>query len=389
MGKMKKLTALLLAALLLTGCAEAETIRQTEASATEPSTDIAARATPEPVYMQTRYDPDFTVEEREQGIRRVIDGEGRELILVPRALEEIPEEYRSCQIVRVPLERAVFLTADPLCWFHDATPEILSAIAGVPGKEADFSMVAPVAAAIREGKIQNILNRQGKPDYDRIQALEPEVVFVRTGVRPQDYEIAELENRGIPYAVCNEADERDHMARLEWCRFLMAFFDADAAADAVMAQAQETVDRVKAAIAGRPGPRVAMFYVKDKLLHIPEETTWFGGILDDLGIVNVFAGQKQDSLSARDAEELVKSADIIVYTSPVTLFSGIPGVRRVFPELKATKAYEDNRVYQYKVPLDQNGDRTYLLLEELAKVFYPEAFPDQAPEHIVRLEKLY
>ena len=87
----RKLLALLmscvLAATAFSGCTQntqnqsnSDTPIETETTTSEESKSNESSAT----FVENLYDPNFSIELLEDGIKKVIDGEGRELILVPK-----------------------------------------------------------------------------------------------------------------------------------------------------------------------------------------------------------------------------------------------------------------------------------------------------------------
>ena len=188
--------------------------------------------------------PGFSIDYLEDGIKRVVDGEGRELILVPKALEEVPEVYKDSLVIRTPVENAVFLSATQICNFRNASKEILKGIGGVVGDETEWSTIPSIHEGLVDGSILSV-GSDWQPDYELIQSLDPEIVFVYTGLNPQTEAIAKLEELGINYAVDNDYMEEDYISRMEWIRFIYTFFNADEDAEQMMTKATETINHIK------------------------------------------------------------------------------------------------------------------------------------------------
>lgn len=137
----RKLLALLmscvLAATAFSGCTQntqnqsnSDTPIETETTTSEESKSNESSA----AFVENLYDPNFSIELLEDGIKKVIDGEGRELILVPKEMEEVPAEYTDSIVIRTPVENAVFLSSTQVCTFRAVDDSaIIEAIAGVSG----------------------------------------------------------------------------------------------------------------------------------------------------------------------------------------------------------------------------------------------------------------
>ena len=336
--------------------------------------------------VETLYSPNFSIERLEDGIKKVIDGEGRELILVPKTMEEVPEAYAESIVIRTPVENAVFLSDTQVCTFRDADQAVIDGICGVSGTKDAFAGFDSIQAAMDKGDIVSVGGGMGDPDYELIQSLNPDVVFVYTGSFPQSSQIAKLEELGINYAVDNEYMETNYMARMEWGRFLMTFFDADEAISAEMLDAQKTIDEVKATIDGLENPTVALFSVYDGQISPTSDTSWLGTMLADMGGKNVFSGS-EGPLSMEAGFELIQSADVIIYSSTPTWCPGMDGVLEAFPLLTDCEAYETGRVYQYTDAFWTGIDQTDVMAADLASVCFPDTVPDREMNFFVQLEK--
>ena len=397
----KNVLALLLAAVmvlgLFAGCGtqepaattaaptEAVTEAATEAVTEAPETAAATEA--ESQMVETLYNPNFSIEKLADGIKKVIDGDGRELILVPKALEEVPAEYADSIVIRTPVERAVFMSDTQVCSFRDADQAIIDSIAGISGTKESFAGFTGIEKAFDEGKIVSVGGGMGDPDYELLQSLNPDIVFVYTGEWGQGAIIEKLNELGINYAVDNEYMEGNYMARMEWNRFLLTFFDADEAVDAQMQEAQKTIDEVKAAIAGLEQPKVAIFSVYDGQVSGTGSSSWLGTMLSDMGGVNVFADVPAGPLTMEAAFDAVQDADVIIYSSTPTWCAGMPAVLEAFPMLADCEAYESGRVYQYADSFWVSIDQSHIMAKDLASIIYPDAVETEALSYFVQLEK--
>ena len=397
----KNVLALLLAAVmvlgLFAGCGNqepAETAAPATEAVTEAATEAAAEAVTEaaaeaaePEMVKTLYNPAFSIEKLGNGIKKVIDGDKRELILVPKALEEVPAEYADSIVIRTPVERAVFMSDTQVCSFRDADQAIIDSIAGISGTKENFVGFTALEKAFDEGKVVSVGGGMGEPDYELLQSLNPDIVFVYTGEWGQGAIIEKLNELGINYAVDNEYMEGDYMARMEWNRFLLTFFDADEAVEAQMQEAQKTIDSVKSAIAGLEQPKVAIFSVYDGQVSGTSDTSWLGTMLKDMGGVNAFADVPAGPLTMEAAFDAVQDADVIIYSSTPMWCAGMPAVLENFPLLADCAAYESGRVYQYADSFWVSIDQSHIMAKDLASMIYPDAVENDALTYFVQLEK--
>ena len=392
----KNLFALLLAALMvlsmLAGCgsqAPAETAAPTEAPAAAEVTEAtqAAEAPAAGEMVQTLYAPNFSIEKLADGIKKVIDGDGRELILVPRTLAEVPAQYADSIVIRTPVENAVFMSDTQVCCFRDADQAVIDGIAGISGTRENFPGFTGIETAFDEGRLVSVGGGMGDPDYELLQSLNPDIVFVYTGEWGQTAIIEKLNELGIPYAVDNEYLEGNYMARMEWARFLLTFFNADESVDAQMAAAQKTIEDVKAAIAGLEQPKVAIFSVYDGQVNGTSNESWLGTMLSDMGGINAFADMPAGPLTLEAAFAAVQDADVIIYSSTPMWCPGMDAVLDAFPMLTDCAAYDTGRVYQYDNSFWVSIDQSHIMAADLASMIYPETFADRDLSYFVQLEK--
>lgn len=403
----KTLSSLLAAALLLTSlsaCNNAEqptnettttaaetTAEDTTAAESEAESEAeeAESETTEPEVVQNLYSDGFKIELLSDGIKRVTDADSRELILVPRE-QEIPAEYSESIVVRTPVNNAVFLSTTQVCTFRAVDDEeIVSSIGGVCGGAESWTDIPAVAEGITNGDIIDVTgdSSTGEPDYEKIAELSPDIVFVYSGEYGQQSQMAKLDELGINYAVDNEYLETDYMARMEWMRFILTFFNADEAVDEVMTNAQKTVDDAKAAIADTEPKTIAVFNVYDGTVYGTSPNGWFGTMLTDMNGVNVFDDMPSTMLTMEAAFEAISTADVIVYSSTPMWCPGMDAVIDAFPQITECKAYENNNVYQYTDLYWMGIDQSDIMAADIAAVMFPEAFENKELTYFVKLEK--
>lgn len=392
----RKLLALLmscvLAATAFSGCTQntqnqsnSDTPIETETTTSEESKSNESSA----AFVENLYDPNFSIELLEDGIKKVIDGEGRELILVPKEMEEVPAEYTDSIVIRTPVENAVFLSSTQVCTFRAVDDSaIIEAIAGVSGGVDEWAGIPAIKEGLENGSIVDIGGASmGEPDYELIQSLNPDIVFLYTGSDPQTNQIAKFEELGINYAVDNEYMESNYLARMEWMRFILTFFNADEQVNEVMNNAQKVVDEVKSKIEGLEKPKVAVFSVYDGAVYGTSDNSWVGTMLSDMGGINAFSGMPEGTLTMEAAFECIQDADVIIYTSTPAYCNGMEGVMEAFPQLSECKAYENDRVYQYGESFWIGIDQSEIMAADLAAAIYPDTFADRTLTYYVKLEK--
>lgn len=397
----KTLSSLLAAAMLLTALSAcAKTEQTTTAAAPAPETTASETEAPavsetenaettEPEVVENLYSENFKIERLSDGIKRVTDGDGRELILVPRE-QEIPAEYSESVVVRTPVNNAVFLSSTQVCTFRAVDDsEIVSRIGAVCGGADAWTDIPAVAEGLTSGDIIDVTGDSGtgEPDYEKIAALEPDIVFVYSGEYGQQAQMQKFDELGINYAVDNEYLESNYLARMEWMRFILTFFNADEAVEEVMSNAQKTVDEAKTAVSDNEPKTIAVFNVFDGTVYATSPDGWFGTMIADMNGSNVFADMPSNSLTLEAAFDVIRSADVIVYSSTPSWCPGMDAVKEAFPQITECKAYENDNVYQYAELYWLGIDQSDIMAADIAEVMYPEAFEGRQLSYFIKLEK--
>lgn len=397
----KTLSSLFAAAMLLTALSAcAKTEQTTTAAAPAPETTASETEAPavsetenaetaEPEVVENLYSENFKIERLSDGIKRVTDGDGRELILVPRE-QEVPAEYSESVVVRTPVNNAVFLSSTQVCTFRAVDDaEIVSRIGAVCGGADAWTDIPAVAEGLKSGDIIDVTGDSGtgEPDYEKIAALEPDIVFVYSGEYGQQAQMQKFDELGINYAVDNEYLESNYLARMEWMRFILTFFNADEAVEEVMSNAQKTVDEAKTAVSDNEPKTIAVFNVFDGTVYATSPDGWFGTMIADMNGSNVFADMPSNSLTLEAAFDVIRSADVIVYSSTPSWCPGMDAVKEAFPQITECKAYENDNVYQYAELYWLGIDQSDIMAADIAEVMYPEAFEGRQLSYFIKLEK--
>jgi iron complex transport system substrate-binding protein len=380
----KKLLAMLMGSALLitsfTACSENDSKKAESSSESGQSVSDTA--------LSVDYSKAFKIEALEDGIKKVTDGDSRELILVPKSLGSIPDKYKDSTVITTPVENAVFLSSTQACMLRAAgSKDIWDSVGAVSGDASSFTGLDEVVSGLDSGKIINIGGVTGEPDYEQIQALNPDVVFLYTGEYGQNDAAAKLSELGINYAVDNEYLESDCLSRMEWMKFVLTFFNADEAAADYMNNAQKTFNDIKSKLDGVEGKKVALFNVYDGSAYGTSDSTWVGNLLKETGCINVFADITDYTISMETLFDKVQDADVIIYTITPSMCDGLKGIEAAFPQITECKAYTNDCVYQYTDNFWTGIDQTDVMAEDLASIVNPDIFGDRTLSYYVKTKK--
>ena len=213
------------------------------------------------------------------------------------------------------------------------------------------------------------------PDTERILSLRPDLVIVygsqadqekqfqRAGIRTFSYR-----HGGIPVI-------------LQTIRDLGAQTGRQAAAAKVVSDLQARLDRVRARVAGRPRPTVALVFERQpgtlREIYVSGGVGFLNEMLGIAGGVNVFADVQKESVQPSTETLLSRAPDVIIEVRARGLVEEREAAteRNVWSTLSSLPAVRNNRVHilsgQYLVvPGPRLGDAT----EALARALHPGAF---------------
>jgi iron complex transport system substrate-binding protein len=249
--------------------------------------------------------------------------------------------------------------------------DVLRSIAGIMwGREYDWYL-PEVKALLENGTIADV-GPAYSPNFERIAALRPDVVFVYFYPGPYGTEavINRLAQMGIPYVVVNEFQEVSPLGRAEWIKFIAVFFNATKDAGRIFDSVEARWNSLVSLVADLERPRVAWFII-------------FGGVLYPAGsgareLIRLASGRyAYANYSKVDLEVVLRhrnDVDIIIWSGYGP--SSIGDVLKIEPRLKELRPVILGRVYAYSPAFYQLAnaypDR---LLEELVWILHPEALP--------------
>jgi len=382
------LLCVIMTAAMLVGCApkmesEAQATQATPEATEAPTEAPESEVTEAPEETEApapAVEAAFSIEELEDGIKKVTDGEGRELILVPREMAEVPEAYADSIVIRTPIENAVYLSSTQVCSLRLVDNEtVWDAIGGVSGGPEMWADIPAVQSRLESGDIINVGGGMGDPDYEALSGLNPDVVFVYTGSWPQTSVIDKLTELGINYAVDNEYMEESYLSRMKWAEFVLSFYNMEDAAAAHMADAAATVEAMKEKIAGEDIPKVIFASEYNGTISVTDPTSWLGEMITDAGADYMFKDLGDDalSLSMEDFIAAAKEADIIVYTSTPLYMPDQETLFSALPLLADVPAVQNGQIYQYTNAFWMGVDKSDVMVEDMAAIFHPDAYADR------------
>ncbi len=334
---------------------------------------------------EVKYAQGFQIEYLNNGCKRLFDGEGRELLLVPRG-QKPPADSENALKIEIPVKKVVVCSTTQAALLKPLG--VLNSIVGVTTEEKNW-FIDPVKKAMAKGEIV-YLGKNTAMDYEKLRALRPDVVFIYTKTPGMSEVLQKLNELGIPVAVDNEYLEEHPLARMEWVKFLAAFYDKEKEADNFFNQAVKRAQEVEEKTAGAKGkPKVLWGSISQGKVYVPRAGSYVAKMIAMAGgdyLFNDLAGTGSASITLEEFYARGQQAD--VYISSTSPNYGVTSIQKIIAQgeiLSGLKAVKEEKVWCFQPWYWQTLDQTDEQIEDLAAIFHPELYPDYKLKHFLKL----
>jgi iron complex transport system substrate-binding protein len=334
----------------------------------------------------------FNIAWLEKGVKLVTDGNGRETLLVPRGAE-IPAGYDSIPVIRTPIEKGFFMSTTYVGLLDALENEALFDTVGAVITPVQDWTTAGIIRRMNSGKTLHIpwegMGQAG--DIEGVARLKPDIIF--SGPDNQGSIIAYTESGAIdfPYVVISEYLEETGEAMIEWIKFIAAFYNLDAEADAVYGKKLARMTELReqaAAIPREQRPVVATGSQWMGIVYMSGAESRGALELAAAGGINAFADIPGKGSMQVNLEEFVrkgKDADILIYTSMLLYTPDKQALLAESPLFAEFKAFQNDRVYVFSKGYYMDSAKVDVKFEDLIAILYPDLFPDRELTFYVKL----
>ncbi|UWG98465.1 ABC transporter substrate-binding protein [Dehalobacter sp. DCM] len=311
------------------------------------------------------------------------DAEGNQFLLVPEGTET-PEisEAAGATVVNTPLKKVVYCSTTQVGLLQAIfTDQEWDSIAAVTTDTADWYVDA-VKTRMESGAIQYVgTGGMADPDYEKIQALNPDMVFVYTGDYGLQKTLAKMKELKIPCAVVNDYTEATDLGRLEWLKFLGAFYNKGQEAAVFIEAKAAMLDEIAAAVKDKPSPKVVYGMIYDGKVYIPDGGSYVAKQIKEAGGDYVFAEVNPDKASSSQVtvEEFYakgKDADVFIYSSMVAYMPSLESLLKTEPLLKDFQSVKNGKVYCFAPWYYMSINKTIEGVKDMASFFHEGLYPD-------------
>lgn len=206
------------------------------------------------------------------------------------------------------------------------------------------------------------------------------------GLHPMMKKFDELK---IKYAINNEYLEEDPFGRMEWIKFIAAFYDKEDLAEKYFDDAVKKAEKTTKKIANDKKPKVAWGMVYKGKVYVPKPDSYVGKMIDMADGDYVFKNEKiiNGTVTLEEFYAKAKDADILIYSS---LNQNSPTLKSVIdqaPILEKIKPVTDKKVWCFNPDYYQSVDKTDELITDLAAIFHSDMYKGYNVKHYIKYTK--
>lgn len=304
-------------------------------------------------------------------------------LLVPRD-STLPDNLPQGVVVRTPLRRALVYSD-----VHARAIRDLGKISSVGSVcDAEYFKTPEIVDGLRTGRIVDCGSTMS-PTVERIAGCSPDAVLLSPF---QNAGYGALDNLGIPIIALADYMESTPLGRAEWIKFVGLLFDRETAADSIFDSVAARYTALREQLAKtKQRPKVLTEYVISGVWYVPGGKSYKATLLADAGANYPWSDDNTTgSLSLDFARVLDRAADadywlVTTIGDELTLDSFLG----LYPHNDRFEAFRKRNVYYANTLVSTVFEETPfhpdLLLQEYAKIFHPEMFPDYQLRYFRRI----
>lgn len=323
--------------------------------------------------MELKYAESFSVDYYEGGYKIITDWNGRRTLLVPEG-KEVPQLKADINVIHLPIESVgVFATTAAA----ELRPLGLLDKIVLVTTEIDDWYIPEIKEGMEEGRITYV-GKNNAPDYELIEAINPDLVLITTGTGHGTDEVAaKFDELGIKWISRGSQRESDPRGRLEWVKFVGALFDKEEEAEEFYDAQLKKIEEIEERVANLEGERekFASFFLSNGIYYVRNKGDYEVKMIELAGGEYILShlNPDQDGNSKMNAEELYKGiedVDILFYNNrlgrSIQSIDDLIASAEYFADIKAVR---DRRVWGYKPHYFQHADRVADMIEDLYTIF--------------------
>jgi iron complex transport system substrate-binding protein len=229
----------------------------------------------------------------------------------------------------------------------------------------------------------------GDPDYEAIRSLNPDLIILATGYPGAVDVFKKIKGMGLNTVVCNDFLENDYLAKLEWIKFIAAFYAKDVVANSYFQSIEQNIADINERVlisSYRPcvlwaSVFMGSVYASGKDSYVAKGIEKAGGYY----VFNDLPGSGGITINLEELYTKGKYADVFIYASTPPYINSIKEIIDNGAILAELASVKNGRVYCFQPWYYQVVDKPDEIIHDLAFIFNPHLFPDYQLKHFMLL----
>ena len=295
--------------------------------------------------------------------------------------EELPEFSDKYRVIRTPVEKVICLSTT-----HVAFIDVLNktgTIAGISG--TDYVNNQKLRERIENKHVFDV-GYDNSLNYELIASLNPDLVITYgIGGEIAGYN-QRLKDLGINSVINAEYLEDDPLGKLEWIKFIAAFYGMDNFAneyfESIEKEYNELLDIAKE---NKSKPKVLFGLPWKDVWYVPGGMSYLAKMVNDAGGEYLWkSNDSRKSLPFNIESVFVKASEAEIWLNTGTV-NNKQDIIKTDERFKSFKPFNESKIYNNNLRLNQFGGNDYwetglvqpnIVLKDMIKIFHPDLLPD-------------
>jgi iron complex transport system substrate-binding protein len=297
--------------------------------------------------------------------------------------EAIPDSLSKIPVINTPVKRIICLSTT-----HIAQLTFIGKVNTLVGvANPQFVGDSLARKMIDEGKVVNVGYDQAM-NYEAIVSLKPDLVMAY-GIQAETMnQYKKLEDFGIKVILNGEYLETNPLGKLEWVKFLAAFYDvADQTSKKFTKIAEEYEQLSKMCINLKNKPKIMSGLPWKGVWYVPGGNSYLAKMIQDAGGDYIWHNIPQRESIPMNFEKVIEhanEADIWINTG---LVNSLRDILAEDERLGMIRSFKVKQIYNNNARSNSKGGNDFwesglihpqVVLKDLIKTFHPEILPDHS-----------
>jgi len=290
---------------------------------------------------------------------------------------ERPEGYENAAFIQVPIKKIACMSATHIAML-DKLNQLTSIVAM---SEKSYVSNPKVVKLIAEGKIKEAGTYQGL-NYEMLIDEKPDLIMLFGIDESSNKHINKLKELNLNVALNAEYMEAHPLGKLEWIKYMAAFYDMGKEADLVFNEIEKEyieLTQLTKEIKNKPTVFVGMPW--NDAWYVPGGGSFVAQFFKDAGTNYLWSDNDERGSYAKSKEVILDEALNADYWLNVNSYTSLDAISGYDGKFKSFDAFKNKKVYNNDKRLNQQMGNDYwesgvvspqIVLKDLIEIFHPE-----------------